>query len=290
MSKRSTAIIFMLISTISFSVMGAAVKYLTEVPLMQKIMVRNLVSLAVALGIARHAGKPLFGSSFKGRVLLLIRSILGLCGVALIFYATTTLSLTDSSLFMRLSPFWVTILAVIFLKEKIHVMHVPMLILAFLGTVIIMRPWENGADLYQLIPVLAGFIASLCAASAYTLVSKLKSYEDPSTIVFFFSFISVLIATPPALYTGYMPSFWECIGLIVIGLSAASGQMFLTHAYRLGGAAEVSIFSYAGILFSALLGFLLWGEIPDMNTIIGAAAIITAGWLIFSFGKTTRKS
>ncbi len=285
MNHRSLAILFMLISTFSFSIMGATVKYFTEIPLMEKILVRNLVSLLVALSIARKFGKPLFGSSTTGRILLTVRSLFGLCGVALIFYATTKLSLADSALFMRLSPFWVTILAIVFLKEKIRPIQFPALILAFIGTVFIMRPWENSGDIFHLIPAIAGFIASLCAASAYTLVSKLKSYEDPATIVFFFSFLSVIVSAPFAIRTGYIPSPTEWSGLLLIGITAASGQMFLTHAYRLGSAAEVSIYNYAGILFSTLLGFLLWQEMPVLFTILGATAILSAGWLVFRFGK-----
>ncbi len=285
MPKRSLAIIFMIISTFSFSIMGATVKFLTEVPVMEKILVRNLISLIVALSIARKFKKPLWGSSKAGRLLLLFRSLFGLFGVGLIFYATTTLSLADSALFMRLSPFWVTILAALFLNEKISKIQFPALILAFIGTLAIMRPWESQGELFQMLPALAGFVASLCAASAYTLVSKLKKYEDPATIVFIFSLVSVVASAPFAIRTGYIPTLPEWGGLLVIGLTAASGQMFLTHAYRLGGAAEVSIYNYLGILFSSLIGFLMWQEIPGVYTLLGASAILVAGWLVFYFGK-----
>ncbi len=291
MSKRSIAILYMLISTFSFSIMGAAVKYLDTVPVLDKVLVRNCVSPIVAMIIARKAHKPLFGSSRKGRILLTIRSLFGLCGVGLIFYATTKLSLADSALFMRLSPFWVTILAIIFLKEKIKWIQYPALILAFIGSVAIIRPWESGT-IITFLPALAGFVASLCAASAYTLVSKLKAYEDPATIVFFFSFISVvasaLIIMILVQFTDrefFFPNAIELAGLAIIGLAAASGQMFLTHAYRIGAASEVSIYNYVGIVFSTLLGFLFWKEIPTAPTIIGAVAILSAGWLVFRFGR-----
>lgn len=287
--KRSLAIVFMIISTFSFSIMGAAVKYLTTVPVMEKILIRNFISLLIAAVIAFSSGKPLFGSSPKGRLLLVVRSLFGLAGVSLIFYATTILNLSDSALFMRLSPFWVTILATIFLKEKLSNVQIPALLLALSGTVAIMRPWEGSGEIVKLLPALAGITASICAASAYTLVSKLKHYEDPATIVFFFSFVSVLIAAPLAVKTGYIPSGSEWGGLVIIGVTAAAGQMFLTYAYRMAGAAEVSIFNYVGILFSTLLGYILWGEVPDRYTTIGAIAILLAGWIVFRYGKK-RKS
>lgn len=288
MQKRSLAIIFMIISTFSFSIMGAAVKYLTHVPVMEKILIRNFISLIIAAIIARSAGKPLWGSSTKGRILLTVRSLFGLSGVAQIFYATTILNLSDSALFMRLSPFWVTIFATIFLNEKLSRVQIPALFLALGGTVAIMRPWEGSGEFLKLLPAIAGISASICAASAYTLVSKLKHYEDPATIVFFFSFVSVLIAAPLAIKTGYQPSGSEWIGLIIIGVSAAAGQMFLTYAYRMAGAAEVSIFNYVGILFSTILGFIIWEEIPDKFTTIGAIAILSAGWIVFQYGKKNK--
>lgn len=286
MTDRSKAILFMIISTLSFSIMGATVKFLGSVPVWEKVLVRNLISLTIAMAIALRAKKPLFGSSPKGRMLLVARSSFGFFGVALIFFATTKLALADSALFMRLSPFWVTIFAAIFLKEKISKVQFPALILAFLGTVAILRPWES-SDVIRFLPALAGFAASLFAASAYTLVSKLKSYEDPATIVFFFSLFSVIGAAVFLIVTKttYIPTPMEFLGLSIIGITAASGQMFLTHAYRLAGAAEVSIFNYIGILFSAVIGFVLWKEIPGGYTLFGAAAILSAGWIVFRFGK-----
>ena len=274
MTDRNRSILFMIISSLSFSLMGATVKYLQTTPLSQKILVRNIVSLIVAFSIVKSQNGVLFGSSTKGRILLTIRSLFGLSGVALLFYATTKLDLADSALFMRLSPFWVTILAFIFLKEHITKVHIFALFLAFVGTLFVMRPWETN---HHLLPSIAGLIASFCAAGAYTLVSKLKEYEKPETIVFFFSFVSVVVTLPFALFTKTVPTFSELMGLILVGIFAASGQMFLTHSYRLGKASEVSIFNYMGIIFSTIIGFILWSEIPSLYTIIGAMCIIIAG-------------
>ncbi len=271
--------------------MGAAVKGLPDVPVAEKVMVRNLISLFIAGSLALRAKVPLWGTTSRGRILLTIRSALGLCGVLFIFYTTTKLPLADSALFMRLSPFWVTILAALFLHEKITPFKVVALLFAFGGTIIIMRPTvvlsllTNSSNISQALPFLSGLIASLCAAGAYTVVSKLRSYEKPETIVFCFSFFSVIATLPFVIKIGYIPSLQELGGLTIVGLAAASGQMFLTHAYRMGKASEISIFNYIGILFSIIIGFFWWHEIPDTITLLGGSFIIIAGIIVYHFGK-----
>ena len=279
----------MILSATSFALMAAAVKGLPEdMPVVLKVFVRNLVSLFVAFLLATKTKAPLLGSSPKGRLLLLVRSLFGLTGVLLFFYAIGKLSLADSALFMRLSPFWVVILAAIFLKEKINRSQIIALLLAFIGVLFIFRPFASGST----IPLLAGIaalVASLSAGSAYTLVSKLKNYEKPETIVFVFSLISVVAMAPFVLVASYIPTLSELTLLGGIGLAAAGGQMFITYSYRFGKASEVSIFNYMGIPISAVLGFFLWHEIPDGWSLLGAALIIGAGVLVyFSKRKASR--
>ena len=282
--RRSLAIILMIVSAASFATMAAAVKGLpSETPVVLKVLVRNLISLIIAFTIARKTGAALLGSSKKGRVLLVIRSLLGLSGVVLFFYAIGNMALADSALFMRLSPFWVVILAALFLKEPLSLPKISALFLAFLGVLFVFRPFAGGSSTIPLGAGVAALVASLCAGGAYTFVSKLKSYEQPATIVFVFSLISVVVMAPLAVMVGYVPSLHELKILLIIGLAAASGQMFLTYSYRYGKASEVSIFNYMGIPISAAIGFGLWGEVPDVWSLVGALLIIGAGVVMYLF-------
>jgi drug/metabolite transporter (DMT)-like permease len=281
MKNSEKAILLMLLSTLSFAIMGAAVKFLQDVPVTEKVFVRNLISLFVAFLLARRSSMKLFGSSAKGRLLLLSRSFFGLSGVVLIFYSIGHLTLADSALFMRLSPFWVAIFAALFLSEKLTKNKVLLLIMAFIGAIVVIRPQFNISTL----PAFAALLASLSAGAAYTLVSKLKSYEKPETIVFFFSFFSVVVMIPFVFVHRYIPTTIELLGLIITGLGAAGGQITLTYAYRFGKASEISIYNYLGIIFSSIIGYVLWLEIPDIFTIIGAFIIFGSGFLMFLLTK-----
>lgn len=281
MNNRKKALIFMLISTISFAFMGVFVKSLRDVPVMEKVLFRNLISLIVAFYAIRKSGASIIGKR-ENQPLLIARSLLGLSGVALIFYAISHLTLADSAIFMRLSPFFVTIFAAAFLKEEITVVQIPALLLALLGSLLIIKPGFN----ITLIPSIAGFLAAACAGGAYTLVSHLKTKEKPVTIVFYFSMVSVVVSLPFVLANFYKPSLYEALFLLFTGISAASGQIFLTSAYRYSAASEVSIYNYAGIIFSAILGFLIWNEVPDFYTVIGGFLIIFSGILVYKVKKS----
>ena len=270
---------FMLISTMAFALMSVAVKQLTFVPLFQKVLFRNAVSLIVAFVVIKKSRTPLFGK-LKNQNFLLARSFLGLAGVSLIFYAISKLTLADSSIFMRLSPVWVTIFAALFLKESISKIQIIALLLAFTGAVFVIKP---GLD-FTLLPALAGLLASVCAGAAYTLVSHLKTKERPETIVFYFSLVSVFVTLPITYFRFYTPSLVELTFLILTGIFAAIGQLTLTNAYRLSRASDVSVYNYTGILFATLLGFFIWGEIPDLLTILGGVLIIISGILIYRKG------
>ncbi|MGM0462481.1 MAG: DMT family transporter [Fibrobacterota bacterium] len=286
-SDRGKAIVFMVCASLSFAVMQTAVKVIPDIPVFQKVFVRNLTSLAITLWmICKTPGLPLFGTSAKSRVLLVLRSFLGLMGVFLIFYAIEHLTIADASIFMRLSPFWVLLLATMFLGEKLRLYTVCALLLAFLGALAIIRPgfttlWEPSF----LWAALAALAASFFAGSAYILVSVLKSYEKPETIVFFFSLFSVGVMLPFTLLYGVMPSVYELWCLLVIGVSAAAGQLFLTHSYRLGRASEVSVYFYTGIIFAVIIDFLIWQNIPSFFTILGGGLITAAGFIVYYRGR-----
>ena len=283
--NHTKAMIYMLVSTMAFALMSITVKYLSEVPLFQKVLFRNSVSLLVAFLVIKKSGASIFGK-LENQFLLLTRSLFGLAGVVLIFYAISHLTLADSSIFMRLSPVWVTVFAAIFLNEKISKIQLIALFIAFSGAIMVIKPGFN----LTLVPALSGLLASICAGSAYTLVSYLKKYERPETIVFYFSFVSVIVTIPIVALDFYRPSLIELLSLFLTGGFAAIGQLSLTNAYRLTRASDVSVYNYTGIIFATFLGFIIWQEVPDIFTIAGALLITTSGWLIYQKGNNKTKS
>lgn len=277
--NRKKGIICMLISGLAFALMSAAVKAVGDLPVYEKVFSRNLISLFVAaiMIFTQNRGVSLLGKK-KNQILLINRSLFGLAGVYLLFGAISAgLPLTDANILSRLNPAFVTIFACVFLKEKIPSLHVPALIVIFICAILVIKPTFN----VSVLPALAATGTAVCAGITYTILRHLKGREEPATIVFYFSLISVVAMFIPTVTHFIAPSPIQLIWLFAIGLAASVGQFGLTFAYRYTKAAEVSIYSYSIILFALLLDVVIWGKTPDKWSLIGGAGIIAAATILF---------
>jgi len=268
------AVGYMMLSAASFAVMGAMVKAAGEVPVHEKVFFRNLVTLIVTLLMALRRRENPFGPT-QHLTLLLARSFAGLCGVFFYFYAIGHLTLADASLLNKVSPFFVTVFAALWLGERLTRRIAGGLALAFVGAALVIKP----AFELQPLPALAGLGSALGAGVAYTIVRSLKGRERPWRIGFYFSLVSTLAMTPPLIAHHVMPTGWQWLWLLGTGLFAAGGQVFLTLAYHRAPAAQISIWGYNHVLFSLIIGLVIWGERPDLLTYVGGALIVAAALL-----------
>jgi len=271
MDNRPRAILYMIAAAISFAMMGVFIKMASDLPVHEKVFFRNLISLFLAAIVILKTGHPFFGK-LKNQPFLMARSIFGLLGVITFFYAIDNLLLVDADMLNKLSPFFVTIFAALFLGEKLNISKGLFLLVAFTGALLIIKP---SFDL-SMLPAISGTLSAICAGAAYTLLRYLKNREQPETIVFYFSLISVVGLFPFLFFGARWPTFYEWPLLLGIGVSAAMGQFGLTLAYKQAPASEVSIYIYTSILFSAIFGMLFFSEIPDMYSVIGGIMIIGA--------------
>ena len=278
MRDMNKGVLFMILSSLSFAFMGLMVRFADNIPVFEKVFFRNLFSLFIVLFIVLRNKASLLGKK-ENQFLLLSRALLGLSGVILYFYAIDNMLLADASMLNKLSPFFVTLFAYLFLKEKISFIQIPGLILVFIGALLIIKPQFN----VSMIPALAGFASALCAGSAGILVKVLNKKEDYSTIVFYFSFISVIFVIPFMLFDFVTPNFNQLLGLIGTGVFAALYQLFLTLAYKYSKASDLAIYDYSTIVFSGILGFIFYSEIPDIYSIIGGLFIICSPILIYLY-------
>lgn len=265
------AMAWMILSGLSFALMGAAVKLSGDLPLAMKVFFRNLVTLGITSAVALNMRENPFSPTPHARILIL-RSLCGLAGVLLYFLALGKLNLADASLLNKTSPFFVTVFAVLVLKEPFDRMTVPALVAAFLGAMLVIKPTFD----YELWPAVGGFFSGLFAGLAYTMVRSLKGRESPNRIIFTFSLIST-VATLPFFITGApRPTSGQWLALLGTGMFAAGGQYGLTFAYHHARASRISVFAYLHVLFALAVGFAIWGERPDTASILGGLLIIGA--------------
>lgn len=276
MTGQHRAILFMLVSAAAFAAMGAFVKAAADVPVVEKVVGRNLVSLVIAAAVVWRARKPFLGRRGH-RKLLLLRALLGVAGVTCYFYAIDHLILADAAMLTKLSPFFVAVFALAFLGEKPPRTVILAMVIAFAGGLLVIKPRFD----LSILPALVGLSSSVFAGAAYTVLRSLRSREAPETIVFTFSLVTVVVLAPFIAGRLYVPNLREAMLLLGVGVGAAIGQFGLTLAYRYAPAAGVSIYSYATIVFSALLGLAIWGEVPDVLSLVGGLLILAGGTLAF---------
>lgn len=281
MKNKNKAIILMIISALSFAAMSTFVKLAgNNIPSVEKSFFRNLVSCAVAFYLIRKSGDRLFGKS-ENRKYLILRALFGTLGIIANYYAIDRLILSDANMLNNLSPFFVVIFSFLFLKEKITKKQVIILCVAFFGSLFIIRPTFS----LTVIPSLVGVSSALCAGAAYTFVRYLGGRENGPTIVFFFSFFSI-VATAPFVIADFKPfTHIELFYLLMAGVVASVAQFALTAAYKYAPAKEISIYNYSQIIFTALIGFLLFNQIPDVWSIIGYIIVLGASFYMFLYNK-----
>lgn len=287
MNDKSKALVYILLSTLSFCFMSVTVKYIQTIPVFQKVFFRNSISLFMALYIILKS-KPQGLHSFTGKLenqkYLFPRALMGLIGVFLNFYATTNLKLADSQILNRLSPVWVSLFALIFLKEKLSKYQIISIVIALFGAILVVKPQFS----FEMLPGLAGFTSAITAGAAYTILRHLRGKESPATIIFYFSLFS-LVGSFPLMMTNFItPTPLELLFLLLTGVFASFGQLGLTHAYRHAKASQVSIYTYSGIVMAGIIGFIIWREIPDLLSIIGALLIVTSAYIVYK--KSTSQS
>jgi drug/metabolite transporter (DMT)-like permease len=287
MTNKTRSVLYMLVSGLAFSLMGAMVKGAEGIPTFEKVFARNLVSLLIAWVAVRKSGVPLLGRP-SNRKYLISRSLMGCVGVIFYFYAIDNLYLADAAMLNKISPFFVTLFAFIFLRERITKLQLPALLIVFIGAMLVVKPKFD----LEVLPALAGFISAMGAGGAYTVLRFLRDKEEPATIVFFFSAFTVLAMIPLMLPVFVVPNPRQLLFLLSTGIFAAIGQFSLTLAYHLGRASEVSIYNYSSIIFSALLGYLFWGEVSDPLSMLGTVMVIGASVVVFLHGRqgASRKS
>ena len=289
MSNRTKGIICIILSAFCFALMNAFVRLAGDLPSVQKSFFRNFVALFVALFLLLREGggfRPKKGTlPFH-----LLRSAAGTVGILCNYYAVDHLVLSNASMLNKMSPFFVLIFSYFLLKEKLKPAQVLIVTAAFVGSLFIIQPVPSNLEL---IPSLIGLLGGMGAGFAYTMVRRMGLMGERSAlIVFFFSTFSCLV-TLPYLILYFVPMTGvQLVMLLGAGLAATGGQFGITKAYTYAPGKEVSVYDYTQIIFAALLGWMLFGQLPDLWSAVGYVVIVGAALVMFFYnnGKLGRKA
>jgi drug/metabolite transporter (DMT)-like permease len=284
MSETTKGIICIIISAFGFAMMSAFVKLSGDLPTFQKTFFRNLVSCIVAFAMILKTKDSFFGNK-ENRGILTLRAAFGTLGIIFNYYAIDKLVLSDANMLNKLSPFIVIIFSALFLKEKIKTNQILAVLVAFAGSLFIIKPTFN----LDVIPSLVGVSGAFCAAAAYTCLRVLGGKEKGATIVFYFSLFSLVVILPFMIISYEPMSILQFVYLMLAGVFATVGQFGITWAYKYAPAKEISIFDYSNIIFSAIISIILFRAFPDIFSVIGYFVIFGASFYIFRYNKKLDK-
>ena len=281
--KKTKGILCILAAAFFFALQAVFVRLAGDLPSMQKSFFRNVVALFFALFLLlRSEGK--FRWDRRQLPVYLARAVFGTVGVFCNYYAIDHLLLSDASMLNKLSPFFAILFSFLFLHEKVKPLQALGVLTAFLGALFIIKPGGSfGTDWF---PAVVGMLGGLAAGAAYTAVRVLgQRGERGAFIVFFFSAFSCLASLPFLLFDYHPMTLYQLAMLLLAGLSAAGGQFSITAAYTHAPAREISVYDYTQVIFSALLGFFLFDQMPDGWSILGYVIICGVSVLLFFYNN-----
>ena len=287
LNNTNKGIILIIASAFCFALMGMFVRLAGDLPAMQKSFFRNIVAFvfSVAVLLKEHKKITVPKSAVK---YLFLRAFFGTVGIVCNFYAIGKLVLADASILNKMSPFFVIIFSFLLLKEKMSPAQALAVAGAFIGSLFVIKPtFTNMA----LVPSLIGLCGGICAGIAYAMVRILgQRGQKGSSVVIFFSGFSCVVTLPYLLLDFHPMSGLQILTLLGAGLAAAGGQFGITAAYYHAPAKEISIYDYSQIIFATMLGFVLFGEIPDKYSFTGYVLIILASLGTFLYNMRVAKA
>ncbi len=264
----------MLGSSATFSCAGAFIKVAAvTLPNEMIVFARAFIGLVLFLPWAARAGVQGLRTPYPKQQVT--RAVAGLVAMYCFFYAVGHLPLAEAMLLNYSSPLFIPFIAWLWIGEPIPPRIGWVIGIGFLGITLILKP---GATFFSPAAIV-GVCSSVLTAVAMVSIRGLARFEPPSRIVFYFCAVCSLLSAVPLLWTWRTPSATALGALLGLGVLATIGQVWLTRAYGLAPAAKVGPFTYATVVFSALLGWMFWGEVPDRLSVVGAVLVCSAGIL-----------
>lgn len=289
LSPRKKGIIYLLLSSFSFACMALFINLAGDMPVFQKAFFRNLVAIVMSYTILARSPEK-FKIKKGSWPYLLMRAGFGTIGVIANFYAISNTNMSDAMMLNKLSPFFAMLTSIIVLKEAADGFQWAAILTAIAGAVFVVKPsflfGNLGISGDSVFPLVIALIGGICAGIAYTFLRKatLKG-ERGIVVVAFFSTFSCIALIPFIIFTYQPISLLQFFYCCMTGVSACFGQIFITSAYAACPAKEISIYDYSTVIFTALLGLIILGEIPDWLSIIGYAIIIGASVLNYLYNN-----
>ncbi|MCA9964554.1 MAG: DMT family transporter [Anaerolineales bacterium] len=306
MNKMSTnlqGISFLMLAMFVFSLQDIAIKWIGgDYPVLEIVIVRNLVALPCTLALFRLEGRRGWPTTQRYK-LEYVRGLLLFVSFTTYMMGLAAIPLADVGAIRNSAPLLITFLSVVWLGEKVGPRRWLSLFIGFIGVLIIIRP---GATTFNIGSVFI-LLTTLTYALNVMVTRQLRTTDSSATMAYYSTLVylvAAIVLTPLSIFVGEIPNAHPSIAFLLrawtmptlldvlimagLGLIWASGMYLIARAYSLAEASTAAPFEYVALLFSIFWGFAIWGEIPSLATWIGAFLTVGSGLYILYREQKTR--
>lgn len=274
------AVLYMLATAFSFSLMGLLVKIAGRtLPSQQIVFMRGLLTLGMsALMVKRERGKPL-GTR---RGLLVLRGVFGFVSLSCFYWSVCHVPMAEATVLQYTNPIFTAVIAAFVLGERLKPVVLASAALSMAGVLLVTRPaslFGHGAGLDPG-GIAIALTGAISAASAYVTIRELSKTEDADVIVLYFPLVTVPLSVVPLWWGTVRPTASDWLVLLGVSLSTQVAQMCMTRAYALEKAGSTSAIGLSQVVFAMIWGVLFFDEHPDWRTLLGAALVVVGTVLV----------
>ncbi len=276
LSKNQLGFLYMFLSVCAFSLMDLIIKWTSDYPLGQVVFFRGFFGIVFYFFVIPKNRINNFYQT-KRAFLHFLRCFVGLIAMVAIFIALRNLPLATVVSISFAAPIFTTIFSIFFLSERVGIYRWLAVVIGFVGILIITEPGFESLNIYYIFPII------FCIGLSYVAIAirQLSSTEPVWLISLNFS-IAITIAGLCTLPYGWkIPSFFDFFVLSLVGLFGGVANLWLSQSYKFSEVSLVTPLKYLGLVFAIFFGYLIWGEVPSLKSLIGGLLVILSSIIIF---------
>ena len=268
-----------LVSEIFLVLSGMVIKQLSgELPTEMIVFYRNLLGLALFIPwLMRNGAGALRTTKLRFHIM---RASVGVTAMTCLFYSWGHLPLAQAALLKQTAPFFMPLIAFWWLGERINLQVKLAILVGFIGVAFILNPQEAAVN----IGILIALVGACLGALAKVTVRRMRDTESPQLIVFYFAFFAAVLSAIPAWLSGASLTLIQFGWLIVLAATSTVAQLLLSKAYGMAPAGQLAPYTYGSVAMAALFGWLIWGELLGLNSLLGILLVSCAG-IVAMMGK-----
>jgi drug/metabolite transporter (DMT)-like permease len=267
------------IAFLAVAIMSAFGKAATHVSTGIIVFFQNAISLLLFLPWVLRGG--ISGVKTHRWGMHIVRAVTGLLSQALMFLAVKHMPLMNAVLLANSAPLFIPVLSWAWLRQRVSGIVWVSVLVGFAGIVLILHP---SSSILQNPAALLATAAAAFSAVALVTVNQLSSTDSTERILFYYFLISSLASAPFAVHSWSMPSTHQWLLLTGIGVFMAASQLLIILAYRQATAERIAPFNYSVVVFSGLIGWLVWHNTPGLLAVAGVVLVTLGGVLSTKFG------